>query len=106
MEKFFFEKLLYSKCSFGRIECSFEGSTEKPNKTTEHICSKFENVRQLCCFSGKKHLFESSCGHVEGSFGKKLKKTQQNRIQLAQNHEVLRKHSKNGISQQIVPLHT
>ena len=32
MEKFFFEKLLYSKCSFGRIECSFEGSTEKPNK--------------------------------------------------------------------------
>ena len=44
MEKFFFEKLLYSKCPFGQIKCSFDSSTEKPNKTTEHICSNFENV--------------------------------------------------------------
>ena len=74
MKTFFFENFLKSKCSFGQIECSLTVLLKKPNKTTEHVCTKFENVKQLCSFSRKKHPFESICGHVEGSFEKKTQK--------------------------------
>ena len=74
MKNFFFRKMLYSKCSFGQIECSLTVLLKKPNKTTEHICTEFENVKQLCSLSRKKHTFESSCGHVEGSFEKNTQK--------------------------------